>query len=130
VTFYLPHMEYEGSIGFVSRKMKKNYCWFSRFRTFYLSEKKKKKSVCHAPEPLPLNQPRLYERFGGIGFVPDFFYFTDFNFDDFFLPMFFLGWNGSFRVCSMKFHILVKSCFKNFELNLNFWHFQNRFSQV
>jgi hypothetical protein len=24
--FYLPHMEYEGSIGFVSRKMKKNYC--------------------------------------------------------------------------------------------------------
>jgi hypothetical protein len=33
--FYLPHMEYEGSIGFVSRKMKKFYCWFSRFRTFY-----------------------------------------------------------------------------------------------
>jgi hypothetical protein len=24
--FYLPHMEYEGSIGFVSRKMKKIYC--------------------------------------------------------------------------------------------------------
>jgi hypothetical protein len=24
--FYLPHMEYEGSIGFVSRKIKKNYC--------------------------------------------------------------------------------------------------------
>jgi hypothetical protein len=24
--FYLPHMEYEGSIGLVSRKMKKNYC--------------------------------------------------------------------------------------------------------
>jgi hypothetical protein len=22
ITFYLPHMEYEGSIGFVSRKMK------------------------------------------------------------------------------------------------------------
>jgi hypothetical protein len=35
VTFYLPHMEYEGSIGFVSRKMKKNYFWFSHFRTFY-----------------------------------------------------------------------------------------------
>jgi hypothetical protein len=33
--FYLPHMEYEGSIGFVMRKMKKNYCWFSRFRTSY-----------------------------------------------------------------------------------------------
>jgi hypothetical protein len=35
VSFYLPHMEYEGSIGFVSRKMKIFYCWFSRFRTFY-----------------------------------------------------------------------------------------------
>jgi hypothetical protein len=23
LTFYLPHMEYEGSVGFVSRKMKK-----------------------------------------------------------------------------------------------------------
>jgi hypothetical protein len=33
--FYLPHMEYEGSIGFVSRKMKIFYCWFSHFRTFY-----------------------------------------------------------------------------------------------
>jgi hypothetical protein len=33
--FYLPHMEYEGSIGFVPRKMKNFYCWFSRFRTFY-----------------------------------------------------------------------------------------------
>jgi hypothetical protein len=33
--FYLPHMEYEGSIGFVLRKLKKNYCCFSRFRTFY-----------------------------------------------------------------------------------------------
>jgi hypothetical protein len=33
--FYLPHMEYEGSFGFVSRKMKFFYCWFSRFRTFY-----------------------------------------------------------------------------------------------
>jgi hypothetical protein len=31
----LPHMEYEGSIGLLSRKMKKNYCLFSRFRTFY-----------------------------------------------------------------------------------------------
>jgi hypothetical protein len=34
-SFYLPHMEYEGSIGFVSRKMKIFYCLFSRFRTFY-----------------------------------------------------------------------------------------------
>jgi hypothetical protein len=24
--FYLSHMEYEESVGFVSRKMKKNYC--------------------------------------------------------------------------------------------------------
>jgi hypothetical protein len=24
--FYLPHIEYEGSIGLVSRKMKKKYC--------------------------------------------------------------------------------------------------------
>jgi hypothetical protein len=24
--FYLPQMEYEGSIGLVPRKMKKNYC--------------------------------------------------------------------------------------------------------
>jgi hypothetical protein len=32
--FYLPHMAYEGSIGLMSRKMKKNYCWFSRFMTF------------------------------------------------------------------------------------------------
>jgi hypothetical protein len=28
-------MEYEGSIGLVTEKMKKNYCWFSRFSTFY-----------------------------------------------------------------------------------------------
>jgi hypothetical protein len=33
--FYLPYMEYEGSFGFVSRKMKNFYCWFSRFKTFY-----------------------------------------------------------------------------------------------
>jgi hypothetical protein len=33
--FYLPHMEYEGSIDLVTRKMKKIYCWFLRFRTFY-----------------------------------------------------------------------------------------------
>jgi hypothetical protein len=32
--FYLPHMEYEG-IGFMMRKMKFFYCWFSHFRTFY-----------------------------------------------------------------------------------------------
>jgi hypothetical protein len=25
-SFYLPHMEYEGSIGFVMRKMKNFYC--------------------------------------------------------------------------------------------------------
>jgi hypothetical protein len=33
--FYLPHMEYEGSIGLVTRKMKFFYCWFSCFRTYY-----------------------------------------------------------------------------------------------
>jgi hypothetical protein len=33
--FYLLHMEYEGSNGLVSRKMKTKFCWFSRFRTFY-----------------------------------------------------------------------------------------------
>jgi hypothetical protein len=33
--FHLPHIEYEGSIGLVTRKMKKNYCWFSRVRIFY-----------------------------------------------------------------------------------------------
>jgi hypothetical protein len=38
-------MEYEGSIGFVMRKMKFFYCRFLRFRTFYgkkhdLSDKK------------------------------------------------------------------------------------------
>jgi hypothetical protein len=33
--FYLPHMEYEGSIGFVTDKMKKNYRGFTRFRAFY-----------------------------------------------------------------------------------------------
>jgi hypothetical protein len=54
-------MEYEGSIGFVMRKMKKKYCWFSRFRTFYgqkhdLSDKKI--SVCHAPLPSPRRRRR------------------------------------------------------------------------
>jgi hypothetical protein len=29
--FYLPHMEYEGSIGMLSRKMNFFYCLFSRF---------------------------------------------------------------------------------------------------
>jgi hypothetical protein len=34
-TFYLPHMEYEGSFGFATGKMKFFYRGFSRFRTFY-----------------------------------------------------------------------------------------------
>jgi hypothetical protein len=51
---YFPHMEYEGSIGLVTEKMKFFYCWFSLLNTFYgkkhdLSEKKI--SVCHAPLP-------------------------------------------------------------------------------
>jgi hypothetical protein len=33
--FYLPHMEYEGSIGLATGKMKKFFCLFSLFRTFY-----------------------------------------------------------------------------------------------
>jgi hypothetical protein len=32
--FYLTHIEYKGSIDLLSRKMKNNYCLFSRFRTF------------------------------------------------------------------------------------------------
>jgi hypothetical protein len=59
-------LEYEGSIGSVSRKMKKkNIADFYVLGLFmgkkhYLSEKTK--SVCHAPLPLPLNAkyvPRL-----------------------------------------------------------------------
>jgi hypothetical protein len=43
--FNLPHMEYVGSIGLVTGKMKIFYCWFLRFSTFYgkkhdLSDKK------------------------------------------------------------------------------------------
>jgi hypothetical protein len=33
--FYLTHMEYEESIDLATGKMKKIYCWFSRFRTYY-----------------------------------------------------------------------------------------------
>jgi hypothetical protein len=54
--FYLPHMEYEGSIGFVMRKMKKNYCWI-HVLGLYMAKKQdlsdKFFSVCHAPLPLP-----------------------------------------------------------------------------
>jgi hypothetical protein len=32
--FYLPHMEYEGSIGLATGKMKIFFCLFSLFRTF------------------------------------------------------------------------------------------------
>jgi hypothetical protein len=58
-------MEYEGSIGFVSRKMK---FFIADFHVLGLSMAKKhdlsekKFSVCHAPLPLPLNAkfvPRL-----------------------------------------------------------------------
>jgi hypothetical protein len=49
--FYLPHMEFEGSIGFVSRKM----IFFADFHLLglFMVKKhdlsKKKFSVCHAP---------------------------------------------------------------------------------
>jgi hypothetical protein len=52
--FYSPQMEYEGSIGIVSRKMKKIYCRFSRFRTFIAKKLDLSEnffSVCHAPLP-------------------------------------------------------------------------------
>jgi hypothetical protein len=57
--FYLPHMEYEGSIGFVSRKMK---FFIADFHVLGLRAKKhdlseKKFSVCHAPGPFPLPLP-------------------------------------------------------------------------
>jgi hypothetical protein len=50
LTFYLPHMEYEGSIGFVSKKMEK----IADFHVLgiFLAKKydlSKNNSVCHAP---------------------------------------------------------------------------------
>jgi hypothetical protein len=49
--FYLPHMEYEGSIGLVSRKMKKKITGFSSFRTLIdLGEKKFRRSPAVAVE--------------------------------------------------------------------------------
>jgi hypothetical protein len=57
--FYLPHMEYEGSIGFVMRKMKNFYCWFSRFRTFYGL----KTWFERLPLPLPLPLRLPYAKF-------------------------------------------------------------------
>jgi hypothetical protein len=61
-------MEFEGSIGFVSRKMK---FFIADFHVLGLYMAKKhdlsqnKISVCHAPGPLPLNAkfvPRLQPR--------------------------------------------------------------------
>jgi hypothetical protein len=65
--FYLPHMEYEGSFGFVSRKMKKKiiaaFHVLGLFMANLIDLSEKKFSVCHAP--LPLNAkfvPRLQPR--------------------------------------------------------------------
>jgi hypothetical protein len=60
IYFYLPHMEYEGSIGFVMRKMK---FFIGEFHVLGLFMAKKhdlsenKFSVCHAPLPSPLPSP-------------------------------------------------------------------------
>jgi hypothetical protein len=57
--FYLPHMEYERSIGFVSRKMKIIIADFHVLGLF-MAEKhdlsEKKNSVCHAPSPPLLDE--------------------------------------------------------------------------
>jgi hypothetical protein len=49
--FYLPHnMDYEGSIGFVSRKMKKIIADFHVLGIFMAKKHDlRKKSACHAP---------------------------------------------------------------------------------
>jgi hypothetical protein len=51
-------MEYEGSIGFVMRKMKNFIADFHVLGLFMAKKNnlsEKKNSVCHAPLPLPLN---------------------------------------------------------------------------
>jgi hypothetical protein len=53
--FYLPHMEYEGSIGFVMRKMKKKNIADFHVLGLFVGKKHdlndKIFSVCHAPLP-------------------------------------------------------------------------------
>jgi hypothetical protein len=55
IHFYLPHMEYEGSIGLVMRKMKKQFFADFHFLGAIMNKKHdlsvKKFSVCHAPLP-------------------------------------------------------------------------------
>jgi hypothetical protein len=68
--FYLPHIEYEGSIGFVPRKMKNFIADFHVLGLFMVKKLDFNEfffSVCHAPGPLPspLNAkfvPRLQPR--------------------------------------------------------------------
>jgi hypothetical protein len=61
-------MEYEGSFGFVSRKMKKKIADLHVLGLFMAKKhdlSEKKISVCHVPLPLPLNAkfvPRLQPR--------------------------------------------------------------------
>jgi hypothetical protein len=55
--FYLPHMEYEGSIGLLSRKIIFFIAYFHVLGLFIAKKHdlgEKKFSVCHAPGPLPL----------------------------------------------------------------------------
>jgi hypothetical protein len=51
--FQLPRMEYEGSIGLVSRKMKKKIIADFHVLALFMAKKQdlseKKKSVCHEP---------------------------------------------------------------------------------
>jgi hypothetical protein len=56
LVFYLPHMEYEGSIGFVMRKINFFFADFhvlGLFMAIKHDKSDKKNSVCHAPLPLP-----------------------------------------------------------------------------
>jgi hypothetical protein len=56
----LPHMEYEGSIGFVLRKMKKIIADFHVLGLFIAKKHDLSDtifSVCHAPLPVPLPLP-------------------------------------------------------------------------
>jgi hypothetical protein len=57
--FYLPLMEYEGSIGLVMRKMKKkiaDFHFLGLFMNKYHDLSDKKISVCHAPLPPVLDK--------------------------------------------------------------------------
>jgi hypothetical protein len=65
--FYLPHIEYEGSIGLVSRKLKKmlaDFHFSGLFMNNYHDLSDNCFSICHAPLPLLLLLPQLRIKFG------------------------------------------------------------------